>query len=54
MCEIFKKIATKEESKDVPVKGRDYSFEHEEWQMRLGESCLSSEASDCKEAVGAK
>lgn len=53
MCGIFKKIATKEELKDLPVKGRDYSFEHKEWQTRLGERCLSSEASDYREAVGA-
>ncbi|KAF5934310.1 hypothetical protein HYC85_030481 [Camellia sinensis] len=52
--EQWEKIATKEESKDLPVKGRDYSFEHEEWQTRLEERCLSSEASDCREAVGAK
>ena len=54
MCEIFKKIATIEELKDLLVKGRDQSFEHEEWKTRLGERCLSSEASDCREAVGAK
>ena len=29
MCEILKKIATKEELKDLLVKGSDLSFEHE-------------------------